>query len=137
MTFIRYAAIQLLAYALDMGTFLLLMAFFKGEPILANIAGKGVAGVFAFFLHRHFTFKSNHGSGNVQALGYFSLLAINIPLASALLSVGLYLVDSPTAVKFVSDVACVFMTYWISKLFVFTSKAQAPDRPNRVKGIGR
>ncbi|MBT2338996.1 MULTISPECIES: GtrA family protein [Pseudomonas] len=134
MTFIRYAAIQLLAYALDMGTFLLLMAFSKDEPVLANIVAKGLAGLFAFFLHRHFTFKSNHGSGKVQALSYFSLLAINIPLASVLLSVGLYFVDNPTVVKFVADVACVFMTYWISKLFVFTSKTQAPER---VKGVGR
>ncbi|MFC6573763.1 GtrA family protein [Pseudomonas brassicacearum] len=41
-----------------MGTFLLLMALFNDQPVLANIAGKGVAGVFAFFLHRHFTFQS-------------------------------------------------------------------------------
>ncbi|MDO7898342.1 GtrA family protein [Pseudomonas citrulli] len=134
MTFIRYGAIQLLAYGLDMGTFLLLMVFFQDEPILANIAGKGVAGVFAFFLHRHFTFRSSQGSGKAQAVSYFSLLAINIPLASALLSAGLYVVDRPTAVKFAADVACVFMTYWISKGFVFTSKAATPERPDRVEG---
>ena len=83
MTFIRYGAIQVMAYALDMGAFLLLIALVDDHPILANIAGKGVAGVFAFFLHRHFTFQSTHGSSKAQALRYFSLLAINIPVASA------------------------------------------------------
>ncbi|WP_053146224.1 GtrA family protein [Pseudomonas sp. P97.38] len=134
MTFARYGAIQLLAYALDMGTFLLLLVFFRDEPVLANIAGKGVAGLFAFFLHRHFTFKSNQGNGKAQALSYFALLAVNIPLASALLSAGLYVVDHPSAVKFVADVACVFVTYWISKWFVFTAKTPASERPNRVEG---
>jgi putative flippase GtrA len=135
LTFIRYGAIQLLAYALDMGTFLLLISLFKDEPVLANIAGKGVAGVFAFFLHRHFTFQSNRGSGKAQALSYFLLLAINIPIASALFSAGLYLVDSPATVKFVSDVACVVVTYWISKLFVFHSNGHTSAPSDRAKGV--
>jgi putative flippase GtrA len=132
LTFIKYGVIQLLAYALDMGTFLLLISLFYDEAILANIAGKGIAGLFAFFLHRHFTFKSNSGSGKFQALSYFLLLAINIPIASALFGAGLYFVDSPAGVKFASDVVCVVVTYWISKLFVFRSAAQTSVR---IKGI--
>lgn len=134
MTFIRYGAIQVMAYALDMGAFLLLIALFGGHPILANIAGKGVAGVFAFFLHRHFTFQSTHGSSKAQALRYFSLLAINIPVASALFSVGLYVVDSPASVKFACDVICVALTYWISKLFVFHSTTPPPVPTDRAEG---
>lgn len=117
--FIKYGVIQLLAYGLDMGVFLLLVLLFKDEPILANIAGKLIAGVFAFFLHRHFTFKSTHGSGKAQALRYFTLLAINVPVSSMVFTAGLYFINSPAPVKFASDVACVFLTYWISKLFVF------------------
>ncbi|CAH0227218.1 GtrA family protein [Pseudomonas brassicacearum] len=134
MIFIRYGAIQLVAYALDMGTFLLLMALINDHPVLANIAGKGVAGVFAFFLHRHFTFQSTGGSSKAQAVRYFSLLAINIPLASALFSVGLYIVNSPATVKFVCDVACVVLTYWISKLFVFHCPARPPVPADRAEG---
>ncbi|ALI05373.1 MULTISPECIES: GtrA family protein [Pseudomonas] len=134
MTFIRYGAIQLVAYALDMGAFLLLIALFEEQPVLANIAGKGVAGVFAFFLHRHFTFQSSHGSSKAQAVRYFSLLAINIPVASALFSVGLAIVDNPAPVKFVCDVACVALTYWISKLFVFHSATHPPVPPDRAEG---
>ncbi|WP_246883031.1 GtrA family protein [Pseudomonas sp. Tri1] len=123
-----------MAYALDMGTFVLLMTLFQDHPVLANIAGKGVAGVFAFFLHRHFTFQSSHRSSKAQAVRYFSLLAINIPLASALLSAGLYFVNSPAPVKFVSDVACVVLTYWISKLFVFRSDTRPPAPADRTEG---
>lgn len=134
MTFVRYGAIQVLAYALDMGTFLLLLSVFNDQAVLANIAGKGVAGVFAFFLHRHFTFQSTGSSGKAQALRYFSLLAINIPVASALLGIGLFFVDNPTAVKFASDVVCVLMTYWISKLFVFRSGKCESVSPDHVQG---
>jgi putative flippase GtrA len=135
LTFIRYGAIQLLAYALDMSTFLLLISLFKDEAVLANIAGKGVAGVFAFFLHRYFTFQSTRGSGKAQALSYFSLLAINIPVASVLFSAGLYFVNSPTLVKFVSDIACVVVTYWISKLFVFRSDTHKSAPSDHVEGV--
>lgn len=134
MTFIRYGAIQLMAYALDMGAFLLLIAIFDGQPVLANVAGKTVAGVFAFFLHRHFTFKSTHGSSKAQAVRYFSLLVINIPIASTLFSVGLYFVDSPAPVKLTCDVVCVALTYWISKLFVFHNGTRPPVPADRAEG---
>lgn len=134
MTFIRYGAIQLMAYALDMGAFLLFIALLEGHPVLANIAGKGVAGVFAFFLHRHFTFQATRGSSKAQAVRYFSLLAINIPVASVLFSVGLYVVDSPAPVKFVCDVICVALTYWISKLFVFHCDKHPPVPADRAEG---
>ncbi|KJZ55930.1 GtrA family protein [Pseudomonas marginalis] len=135
MTFIRYGAIQVMAYALDMGSFLLLLSLFNDQPVLSNVAGKVIAGVFAFFLHRHFTFQSTHRSRQSQALRYFSLLAINIPMASALLGVGMHFVDSPTALKFISDVACVLMTYWVSKLFVFHSDKHDPASSDQAKGL--
>ena len=135
MTFVRYGSIQILAYALDMGTFLILLSLFEGHPVLANIAGKGVAGLFAFFLHRRITFQSTGGSSRVQAVRYFSLLAINVPAASVLLGVGLYFFESPTVMKFVSDVACVLVTYWISKLFVFHSDNHDSALSERKKGL--
>ncbi|EFQ62887.1 MULTISPECIES: GtrA family protein [Pseudomonas] len=134
MTFVRYGTIQLMAYALDMGTFLLLMTLSQDHPVLANITGKMVAGVFAFFLHRHFTFQSTHASGKAQAVRYFSLLALNIPVASALFSLGLYFINSPAPVKLISDVICVALTYWISKLFVFHSDTPRPVPADRAKG---
>ncbi|MBV6750881.1 GtrA family protein [Pseudomonas chlororaphis] len=131
MTFLRYITIQILAYALDMGSFVLLTSTFKNNWVIMNIAGKMIAGIFAFFLHRHFTFESTQGSKKTQALRYFSLLAINIPFSSALFTIGLHFLDTPTAVKFISDVLCVILTYWISKLFVFhlgTADHSSADR---------
>jgi putative flippase GtrA len=131
----RYGMIQVLAYALDMGTFMLLMTGFKEHPVLANIAAKGVAGIFAFFVHRHFTFRSSAGSGKAQALRYFTLLGLNIPIASLLFTAGLYLINAPAAVKFTSDVACVAITYWISKRFVFNANVEPVGASERPKGI--
>jgi len=37
-------------------------------------------------------------------------------------------------VKFVSDVVCVALTYWISKLFVFHSAARPPVPADRGEG---
>lgn len=131
MTFLRYVTIQLLAYALDMGSFVLLTSLFKDDWVFMNIVGKVIAGMFAFFLHRHFTFESTQGSKKTQAVRYFSLLAINIPFSSALFTAGLHVLDAPAAVKFISDVLCVILTYWISKLFVFhrgMADHSSPDR---------
>ncbi|WP_248799625.1 GtrA family protein [Pseudomonas sp. MWU13-2105] len=131
MTFLRYIIIQVFAYALDMGAFIFLAFIFKDKLVLMNIAGKVIAGIFAFFLHRHFTFESTQGSKKTQALRYFSLLAINIPFSSAIFTIGLHFLNHPTLVKFISDILCVMLTYWISKLFVFHLGAADRSSPNR------
>jgi|CXWL01.1.fsa_nt_gi putative flippase GtrA len=138
MKFIRYLAVQLFAYGLDMGGFLLMTYFFGIDVIVANIFGKIVAGLFAFFVHRNFTFgvaeETNRGR---QAIKYFTLLALNVPLSSAALSLMLLVlnlpllatalnlvllnVPLPVLAKFIADVICVFITFWLSKKYVFTA----------------
>jgi putative flippase GtrA len=135
LTFIRYGMIQVIAYALDMGTFVLLMTVVEDYPMPANVIAKLIAGLFAFFAHRHFTFQSTAGSSKTQSLRYFTLLGLNIPIASLLLTAGLYIIDSPVAVKCVSDVACVLITYWISKRFVFKAQAKSAPLSEGSKGI--
>lgn len=120
MKFVRYIAVQVVAYGLDMGGFLVVFGLMGAGPIIANVFGKIVAGIFAFFVHRRFTFgvatEEKHGR---QAGLYFMLLALNIPLSSAALSL-VFLVVSPSVfAKFISDVICVFVTYWLSKKYVF------------------
>jgi len=127
--FVRYIGVQLAAYALDMGGFLLALNFFGASPLVANVFGKVIAGGFAFFAHRSFTFQvAQNSSPSSQALKYFGLLALNIPLSSAVLAGMLYVVPQPVASKFISDVICVALTYWLSKRFVFRP-AVAPDAP--------
>lgn len=120
MSFIRYVAVQLVAYGLDMGTFVLMLASSGAGPLLANVSGKVVAGLFAFVVHRRFTFEAASSSRQgPQAVMYGLLLAFNIPLSSAVLSVVLLALPLPVAAKFLSDVICVFITYWLSRKYVF------------------
>ncbi|MEN5244426.1 GtrA family protein [Pseudomonas atacamensis] len=119
MTFAKYLGVTFLAYALDMGTFLLLSHILGGQYIFANICSKLISAVFGYFLHRHFTFRSTEATGSKQAIGYFSLVAVNIPINTGLFSVLLTLVAPSALAKFIADVACLLMNYWISKVAIF------------------
>lgn len=128
MIFLRYLAIQVLAYGIDMGTFLLALHFGLAGPIAANVIAKLAAGGFAFAAHRHFTF-SVAGTGFIKRQGvrYFLLLAANVPIASALLAVILLWIPVPVIAKFLSDVVGVAFTYILSKYFIFNAHTSPPD----------
>lgn len=121
MTFVRYITIQVLAYGIDLGAFLIVLNIVVVAPVLANVIAKVAAGLFAFVAHRHFTFRATDGvSARVQAVSYFVLLTLNIPVASALLALLLMFITEPIVAKFISDVICVGLTYFLSKYFIFT-----------------
>lgn len=120
----RYVGVQLVAYVVDMGGFLL--ASLVVGPIAANVVAKIAAGVFAFFAHRYFTFGAHkYGDGRVQMLKYSLLLLINVPVASLVLSVLLPRISPPVLAKFVSDVICVGGTFLASRFFAFAPSRQA------------
>lgn len=121
--FSRYVAVQLVAYAIDMGGFLLLVAL-QVAPLPANVVAKIVAGGFAFLVHRGFTFcvagtdRSAH-----QLLRYALLLAINVPVATTLLALLLPWLQPPALAKFVADAACVALSFLATRHLVFRSGA--------------
>lgn len=127
MTFVRYVAIQLLAYGIDMGMFLVILQTGLAEPIWANVLAKFAAGVFAFIVHRSFTFRvAESGAIRHQVIRYFVLLALNIPVASAILALLLVWIATPVPAKFIADIICVAFTFALSKHFVFTGQQQGP-----------
>ena len=120
MRFVRYLLVQVLAYGLDMGVFILLFSQFGIQPLVANVIGKVFAGLFAFVAHRCFTFGVVCvGGAGLQAVRYFTLLALNIPLSALVLNSMLWVIPIAVLAKFVTDVSCVLITYWLSKRFVF------------------
>ncbi len=124
MTFVRYVVVQLVAYGIDMGVFLLSFQVAALGAVVANVLGKLTAGAFAFLAHRAFTFQVADGvSVSRQALGYFALLLLNIPLSSLVLFFVLRVLDSVVAAKLLSDVICVAFTYALSKYLVFVRRA--------------
>lgn len=123
MTFFRYIVIQVLAYGIDMGGFLGLFHSGLLGPLTANVIAKLAAGIFAFAAHRAFTFRTSDPADRMhQAVRYFILLALNIPLSSGVLAVALRWISLPAAAKFMADAICVALTYWLSKSFVFIRK---------------
>jgi putative flippase GtrA len=117
--FSRYLGVQVVAYGIDMGSFLLLSMLLG--PLMANVVSKILAGIFAFIAHRRVTFKVHgQGDGHTQLLKYALLIAVNIPLSSGLLAMLLPWIAPPALAKFTGDVACVGLTFVLSRYIVFT-----------------
>ncbi len=120
MTPLRYVAVQVLAYAIDYGSFVAFV-FLGLTPVPANFIAKLLAGAVAFHLHRRFTFGVEYDRAELrrQALRYVALLLLNAPLTSLLLLGVLTIVDEPLVAKLLSDVAAVAITYVLTKTVVF------------------
>ena len=54
--FIRYGLVQVAAYGLEFSIFMLIMLL-GPHLVIANCIAKSISAIFAFFLHKHFTFK--------------------------------------------------------------------------------
>ncbi len=125
MRLVRYFFVQAGAYVLDLGGFEILHGAFGVDPLLANAAGKVVAGLFAFVAHRFFTFPLSKTAGaGPQALRYFSFLALNIPVSSALLEGALLVVHVAVVAKLLADGTYFFASYWLSKRFIFRAHSK-------------
>lgn len=119
--FSRYFLVQLLAYGLDIGGFVLLSSGLGIHPLTANIVGKVAAGTFAFLAHRHFTFEAvPHASFKSQLLRYALLLALNVPLSSAILALLLPVFPWAAVGKVAADALCIGLTFFLSKRLVFS-----------------
>ena len=130
MTFIRYIVIQLLAYAIDMGMFLVFFYLGFLGPVVANVLSKIAAGCFAFLAHRKFTFRlENNAHDRNQAIRYFLLLALNVPISAAVLGLLLLIVEHPVMAKILSDVIIVVFNFWLSKTWVFVPGTQDGTAP--------
>lgn len=128
MTFVRYIAIQVLAYGIDMGVFLVSIYLGSLGPIISNTFGKIAAGIFAFLAHRKFTFRLDRKKYNSkQIYRYFLLLGLNVPISAIVLSVVLLAINNPVVAKFLSDVLIVLFTFWLSKVWVFVADNEDND----------
>ncbi len=126
MTLARYILVQIVAYGLDLGGFYALFSTGIASPVIANVGGKLLAGVFAFFAHRSFTFGVHgHERRLGHAVKYFTLLAINTPVSSAILAGLLLFMRHVTPAKVIADVLSVGLTFLVTKHFVFTRPAPA------------
>ena len=122
MVVVPYILVQLIAYAFEMSCFAITLSFLGLEIIGANLVSKLFAGSFAFFAHRKFTFSGAENSNGVfQAIKYFALLSLNIPISSILISLFVWINLNPIIAKLLSDSICIVATFIVSKKIIFTS----------------
>ena len=105
-----------------MGVFLIFVELLAIGPLISNVLSKLAAGAFAFFLHRSFTFELKDAPHRLQALQYTSLLMINIPLTSIALALMVTFIPYVVVAKFLSDVSCLALSYFMSKKYIFVDK---------------
>lgn len=125
--FLRYNLVQISAYVLDIGTFLVLIFLLPSQLVFSNISGKIVAGIYAFYFHKHFTFKST-GKGRVRGelFRFTVLLGLNSLLSTLLLLVlAPYFVEG--VAKVIADIICVGLSFFLANKLVF--KAVSNDGP--------
>jgi putative flippase GtrA len=112
--------VQLGAYAIDFGSFVLGVAALRAAPIVVNVIAKILAGTFAFLMHRTFTFGST-GSVRREALRYFVLLGANVPLSTVLFLVASWSL-APMTAKLAADAAGIVVTFWLVQNLVFRNR---------------
>jgi putative flippase GtrA len=126
LTLLRYLLVQIVAYGLDLGTFQALVATGVSGPIVANLAGKVPAGIFAFLVHRRFTFRIGNAAGvHREAIKYLLLLLVNAPLSSLILAGLLGVMPHVTLAKILADVLSVGLTFTLTKYLVFARRPGA------------
>lgn len=127
----RYILVQTLAYCVDMGGFIVLLSCIGLNPLMATMISKGGAGIVAFIAHRAFTFRLSRAALDPrQALRYFTLLILNIPLTAIVLAALLWLIPMVVIAKFIADVACLLFTYWVSARFIFIDRRRLNEVDN-------
>ena len=117
LTFTRYGLVQVLAYGVDMGSFLLLARLL---PLFdAGALSRGIAGLLAFFCHKLFTFRQkDSGTTRREAVRYFVLLIVMMPLAAGLLVLFSNSMDKVPA-KILADALCIVISFLLTRTFVF------------------
>lgn len=116
-------SIQACAYAIDMGFFLVFIHSMALDPIWANVSSKLISACFSFSAHRNFTFSGADPDAKFsQALKYFLLLGLNVPLSTLILAVLMKWIVLPALAKFIADVLCVGISFLQTKYLVFSKR---------------
>lgn len=124
LVFTRYFFIQAALYLLDMGIFIFLCRLFLFPAVGANIVGKVIASLAAFVAHRFFTFGITGQDQLIrQAASFITLLLLNIPVSTLLLTLFLRGITWPEIAKLLADVMTLGINFLLIKKFIFRSPA--------------
>lgn len=116
--FVRYNLVQVAAYALEFSTFMLI-AKIGVHLVLSNCIAKAMAAIFAFFLHKNFTFQKKEKEKILgEIFRYAAMLFVNMALGSLILIV-LSKFSEEWLAKILSDISCVGVSFLLVRYVVF------------------
>ena len=115
LTITRYLGVVGSAYLIDLGGYAALVYLFNFDPIYSNLILKVFCSVYAFFLHRAYTFNDSNTKIVRKSIVHFGLAFIYAPLSSfCLLFVQSNWVSDPLISKLLVDVGLFFIFYLVS-----------------------
>lgn len=123
MIFFRYGIIQGFAFALDVGCFIALINFTSINPVLSNLLGKIVAGIFGFYFQRNFVFQSSRSNlVTFQAIKFISILLVNNLLQLMMMAALINFISSEVLAKILADTTSILISFFAGKYFIFSNK---------------
>ena len=118
--FLRYNLVQIVAYGIDLGTFTVLAGDTKPSLVLANFVSRVAAGCFAFWAHKHFTFKRSQSQDTKRELGHYAILLFATWPVSSTILVLLNSFMPAVAAKIIGDAICVGLSFLATRYVVFS-----------------
>jgi putative flippase GtrA len=121
---IRYLAVGGVVYALDVGSFAVLLAFVNHAGyLIANMIAKSIAATAGFFLHKHFTFSwAQRDRLKRQFALYVSLFVFNTTLSTVLVYFLVSRLSLPTMPSRIGvDIVVIVTAFMASRMIVFRS----------------
>lgn len=122
---LRYLAVGVAVFLLDLGVFSALLALAPPFYLVANLAAKAAGAAAGFVLHKRFTFSWRQGDGWLRQLTSYA----GVALLSAGLSTGLLglLADGaglpPLAAKLGADAVAIATAFVLGRTVVFRGAA--------------
>jgi putative flippase GtrA len=118
-----YGIVQILAFALELAVFAIVLYFTETMIVTSNLLGKIAAGGFAFVAHRIFTFRGEKKwSVSAQAGLYALSLLANAGISSCALVALVFFGLGPFTAKIVADVGLIALTFTLTRQFIFSRK---------------
>lgn len=123
MIFLRYGVIQGFAFALDVVCFIALINLTSINPVLSNLLGKIVAGIFGFYFQRNFVFQGSRSNlVTFQAIKFISILLVNNFLQLMIMAALINFVSSEVLAKILADTTSILISFFAGKYFIFSNK---------------
>lgn len=115
-----YSLVQFISYGLDFFSFFLIFYLIGIDPIISNVIVKLIVSIFAYFMHKKYTYR---GDSNNKSMMLFAFsVFLYIPISTAFLSLVILILPQAFIAKLTSDAILFLLSYKYNSYFVFRKK---------------